>query len=238
MLCTGCIFFREAFKCKLKPEKQFSQILSLAERNRLNMRKYNVLRSLRSFALFPILTANLMVMPLGTVKLPPAVVSSTPQNSTLLADAPANKQSVHDEEVAKINAYFGDKGLPLAGHGEELVTAADKNGLDYTLLAAIAMRESTGGKFACRSALAPNNYWGWGSCSTGFDSVDQAIDKISAHLGGNIESTARYYKGKDVEGILATFNPPKIVRQYVSQVKAIMQTIKDYPVDITPNQTS
>ena len=100
------------------------------------------------------------------------------------------------------------------------------------------MRESTGGKFACRSALAPNNYWGWGSCSTGFDSVDQAIDKISAHLGGNIESTARYYKGKDVEGILATFNPPKIVRQYVSQVKAIMQTIKDYPVDITPNQTS
>jgi hypothetical protein len=194
------------------------------------MKKHNVLRSLQSFALFPILAANL-ILPGGMNKLPTAAVLMSGQNGPLIADVADNKQKAHDEEVKKIDAYLSDKGMPLAGHGEQLVTAAEKNNLDWTLVTAVAVRESTGGKHACKNPIAPNNYWGWSSCHSGFDSLETGIDKISAHLGGNIESTARYYKGKDIEGILATFNPPKIVPEYVSQVKAIMQTIKDYPVD-------
>ena len=161
-------------------------------------------------------------------KIPTVAVLANVQNGTLSNETTDNKQKDLEEKAGKIRAYFADKGLPLADYAEKLVVEAEKNDLPWTMLAAIAMRESTGYKFACG-----NNGFGWGSCKIQFDSVDEAIETVARNLGGNNPKTAHHYENKDVDGILNAYNPPSVVRNYTPQVKAIMQTIENYQTDNT-----
>lgn len=124
-----------------------------------------------------------------------------------------------------IDAYFAKRGMPLQGMGEKMVEEALKNDLDWRLLPAIAVRESTGGKFECKKV--PNNPFGWGSCKIGFKSNEQAIETIARNLGGNNPNTARHYDEKTVIEILRAYNPPSIVPKYAEQVMAIMDVIGD-----------
>ncbi len=101
-----------------------------------------------------------------------------------------------------------------------MVLAAEKYGIDPLLLAGLAMRETTGGKFACH-----NNPFGWGSCKIKFQSFEEAIYMVAMNLGGHNERTARYYKGKSVKAILQTYNPPSIVANYANEVMGIMKKI-------------
>lgn len=189
------------------------------------MSNINVLRSLQSFVVLPILATNLIVSPLEANKIPTVAVLANEENGHLFKSATDNQQKVLKEKAQKIDAYFSDRKLPLAGYGEKLVIEAEKNGLPWTMLAAIAMRESTGYKFACG-----NNGFGWGSCRIGFDSIDQAIETVGRNLGGNNPNTAHYYKGKDVPNILKKYNPPHIAPKYVGEVLDIMRTIENYSI--------
>jgi len=124
-----------------------------------------------------------------------------------------------------IDEYFEARSMPMKGLGEKLALEAEKNGLDWRLLAAISVRESTGGKFACKKA--GYNAFGWGSCKIGFDSHEDAIEVVARNLGGNNPKTAKRYAGKTTKGILQTYNPPSIVLRYAEQVMAIMDTISE-----------
>lgn len=136
-----------------------------------------------------------------------------------------NKTNVSDERAEKIDQYFKDRNMPLAGYGKKMVEVADKNDIDWRLIPAIAVRESTGGKHACKSVTF--NPFGWGSCKIGFKSYDHAIEVLGKNLGGNNPNTSRHYSDKDVEGILKTYNPPHIVPQYANQVINIMDAIEN-----------
>ncbi len=143
-----------------------------------------------------------------------------------------------DAEILKIKAgavdkYFEDRGLPLAGYGMKLVVEAEKNELDWRLVAAIAMRESTGGKFACKNAS--NNAFGWGSCKIGFKTINDAIETVARNLGGNNPKTAHHYDNKTTTQILRAYNPPSVVLRYAEQVIAIMDTISDFEVSLPNN---
>ena len=122
-----------------------------------------------------------------------------------------------------IDAYFRTYDMPLEGKGRKMVEEAEKYGLDWRLLPSIAVRESTGGKFACKKATY--NPFGWGSCKINFNSYDHAIEIVAKNLGGKNPNTARYYGDKDTEGILLAYNPPSIVARYVPQVMNIMDDI-------------
>lgn len=124
-----------------------------------------------------------------------------------------------------IDTYFKDHDMPLEGMGKKMVEEAEKNGLDWRLLAAISVRESTGGKFACIKATY--NSFGWGSCKIGFKSNEQAIETVAKNLGGNNPNTARHYADKNTREILKAYNPPSIVPKYVDQVISIMNEIGD-----------
>ncbi len=192
------------------------------------MSQNNVLRSLQSFALFPIFAANLITPSVGADKLPTAAVLTTPEIRPLLVEASDNQQKVHDEKVAKMRAYFADKNLPMADYAEELVYEAEKNGLDWTLLGAISMIESTGCKFYIKST---NNCFGWGSGTIRFESVEEAIAKVGWNLGGNNPATAKYYKDKTLQQIINIYNPPHIKQSYSTDIRYVMQSIKDYKID-------
>jgi hypothetical protein len=139
----------------------------------------------------------------------------------------ASANQVIDERPKNIDEYFAKYNLPLAGYGETFVEVADKYDLDYRLLPAIAMRESTGGKFACPNDK--DNVFGWHSCKTTFDSQEAAIDKVGAHLAGEIKSTKHYYGNKTVWKKLRTYN--SVIHPYPDQVIAIMNKIEKAPID-------
>ncbi len=156
------------------------------------------------------------------------------QASDLLAinDAESQKLAAQKIKADAIDAYFKDHGMPLAGYGMKMVLEAEKNELDWRLLAAISVRESTGGIAACKKAT--NNPFGWASCKVGFESMDKAIETVAKNLGGNNPKTARHYDAKTTLQILRAYNPPSIVPRYAQQVISIMDTIGEGDEITTP----
>lgn len=131
-----------------------------------------------------------------------------------------------DARVTAIDAYFSRNGMPLAGQGYLFVKYADKYGIDWRLLAAISVKESSGGKFL-PYVIRPDgtrygfNAFGW-TCNRSYlcySSWEEAIEFVSRQLG-----THRYYAGKDTYGKLYVYNGT-VEAQYPNRVIAIMNQI-------------
>lgn len=109
----------------------------------------------------------------------------------VFASLPASVPSVMgaataaDARVELIGQYLDSYSSPLAPLAELLVVAADKYGLDYRLLTAIAQQESN----LCRYIPAGSyNCWGWGIHSKGtlgFTSFEEGIEIVSEGLKTN-----------------------------------------------------
>lgn len=200
------------------------------------MTLHKIAKPLQLFAVLPILTANVSQIDiaenfaLSSEGATTVVVSLSEKNGPLFDESLDNKQADIEEKAKKIDKYFSDRGLPLAGYGKKFVQEAEKNNLDYTLLPAIAMIESTGYKHACKSTRGLNNGFGWGSCKIAFSSVDEAIEKVATHVGGNHPNTAKYYQGKNLVAILNTYNPPQYRHDYVTLVTGVMKTIESQDI--------
>lgn len=178
---------------------------------------------LRSFIIVPMLATSMSISAF-TEKVDTYVLSSFAEEATLSQEE-ITLQKEREVKAAKIDAYYAKHNLPLEGYGMEMVLAAEAHNIDWRLLPALAMRETTGGKFACKF-----NPFGWGSCKIGFDNFSEAIATVAEHLGGNNPRTARYYKGKDVRGILTTYNPPSVVPTYADEVISIMKKIESITI--------
>ncbi len=183
---------------------------------------------------------SVVMMPLVVTALPAQItpVSGAPTVATvleqmnILPDQTSEKDPLAAQkalEAAKIEAYFRSKNMPLADYAEKMVEEAYKNDLDPFLLPAIAVRESTGGRFACKSVK--NSPFGYGSCKISYKTMDASIEAVAKSLGGNNPNTARHYAGKTTQQILKTYNPDSIVKGYSLQVMAIMDKIETHPVD-------
>ena len=183
---------------------------------------------LQSFVVFPMFA---MTMPLASLD---AVGSVAADIKTLTSEVSVITTQEDEARQAKADAiddYFASKKAPLEGYGMKFVTEAEKNNLDWRLLPAIAMRETTGGKFACKNPNAPYNNFGWHSCKKGFDSVDESIEYISMTLGGNNANARHYKQGMTSEQILKKYNPDSIVPGYSKQVIKIMESIGEFKKD-------
>lgn len=122
-----------------------------------------------------------------------------------------------DERVLRINQYFTERNLPLAGYGAKFVEVADRCNMDWRLLPAIAVRESSGGKQTCG-----NNPFGWASCRAGFESVEKAIEIVGVNLCGLNSKTASYYSDKTTLQKLQSYNG-SINPNYPAEVFSIME---------------
>ncbi len=154
--------------------------------------------------------------------------------SSLLAlnQAVDEKAQILEKQAEAIDAYFRARKMPLEGTGKKMAEEAEKNGLDWRLLPAIAVRESTGGKHACKSV--PNSFFGWGSCKIGFKSKEYAIEVIARNISGNNPNTEHHYSGKTTRGILQKYNPPSVIPKYADEVMAIMEVIGDEDMGVAP----
>ncbi len=172
-----------------------------------------------------------MTMPLASLG---AVGSIAADIKTLTSEVSVITTQENESRQAKADAidnYFASKNAPLSGYGMKFVTEAEKNNIDWRLLPAIAMRETTGGKFACKNPNAPYNNFGWHSCKKGFDSVDESIEHISMILGGSNGRSRYYTEGMTSEQILKKYNPDSIIPGYSKQVMKIMDSIGEFKTD-------
>src|SRR3972149_8907617 len=92
------------------------------------------------------------------------------------------KVSASEARVDVLKQFFGRYNSPLEYYSKYIVEISDKYSLDYRLLPAIAMQEST----LCEKA-PPDSYncWGFGIYGgkvTRFESFEQAIETIARTL--------------------------------------------------------
>ena len=119
-------------------------------------------------------------------------------------------QVLPDERILKVDAFFKSYNCPLPNHAADYVKAADLYDIDYRILPAISLLESTCGVFQRH-----NNHWGWNSARSGFPSVVHGIDHISRQL-----AQGRAYRDRDLDRKLYSYNPRPA---YVSAAKRLMQ---------------
>ena len=86
--------------------------------------------------------------------------------------------------------------MPLKGHGMHFVLVAEKYGLLYNLLPAIATQESTGGKHCLN-----HNPFGYGSRKTKFSDFGEAIEFVAERL-----VNGKYFKNKNLNQKLLAYN--------------------------------
>ena len=139
---------------------------------------------------------------------------------------PVTKEEISVDDLRKqkaeaIDSYFKARSMPLYGTGMTFIMVAEKYGLDWRLLPAIAVRESSGGKAACGY-----NPFGWGSCKLhNFVSYEQAIEALGRNLGGANPRTSTYYAGKTSAEKLYYYNGT-VLPEYPDEVLAIMNMIE------------
>ncbi len=92
-----------------------------------------------------------------------------------------------DTRVEHLRAYLASHDSPLTESADAFVAEADKNSLDWRLVAAIAGTESTFGKHIPTGSF---NAWGWGiptgaQSGIGFKNWEQGIATVSDGLAKN-----------------------------------------------------
>ena len=100
-------------------------------------------------------------------------------SANLASDVSVQNQ---DGRIGALDEFFAEYESPLFGHAHTIVEEADKHGIDYRLLPAIAMQEST----LCKKVIKDsNNCWGFGIYGgkvTRFENYDEAIKTITSTL--------------------------------------------------------
>ncbi|MBI5289939.1 MAG: glucosaminidase domain-containing protein [Chloroflexi bacterium] len=135
-----------------------------------------------------------------------------------------------DARVVAVEVAMGRfEGSPLVSLAGWMVAEADRVGLDWRLLPAIAIRESGAGTASC---IEYNNPFGWGSCvevfGARFDSWAAGVTRVAAAL-----AWGSYYAGRPLEERLCIYNrglscwESEPGARYASEVMAIMRGIGD-----------
>ncbi len=84
-----------------------------------------------------------------------------------------------------VRQYLNSYSSPLATYSDEIVQLADKYGIDYRFIPAIAQQESGLCRFIPEGS---HNCWGWGinsASNLGFDSYSDAIETVTRGLKKN-----------------------------------------------------
>jgi len=132
--------------------------------------------------------------------------------SSMFAADSTQGSDLRDARAAKLFAFFAAHRCPVPLHVGDYLRVADAYAIDYRLLPALSVREST-----CGRHQRLNNRWGWDSARTGFESVARGIEFVARQL-----AEGRSYRGKTLEEKLHTYNPNP---QYPGEIKRLMQEI-------------
>ena len=178
-----------------------------------------ILQFTRSIAVLPMLAMGLTSPFVSADKFQPSLGGADVVHVS-------SKEEIQEEkdlltaQAGKIDAYFKERSMPLYGFGKKMVIEAKEHGIDWRLLPALSIQESSGGIQACGY-----NPFGWDSCRRTFKSFNEAIEVLAMNLGGDNPNTAEYYSGS-TEKKLYHYNGT-VAPAYPSEVLAKMNAIDD-----------
>ena len=126
-----------------------------------------------------------------------------------------------DSKTETVRQFLARYDSPLEPYAPDIIIAAKRYDLDYRLLPAIAMQEST----LCKKIIADShNCWGWGiygSKVTKFSNYPQAIETITKSL-----STKYKDKGLITPFDIATLYNPGNTNNWIENVTFVMNELK------------
>lgn len=160
--------------------------------------------------------AGWLILPI-LIALAVFAAKTDPVVAPVARDSSLSRPLTPDEQVVRIDRYFAERNMPLAGYGAKFMEVADRCDMDWRLMPAIAVKESSGGKQACG-----NNPFGWASCRLDFESIEQSIEIVGANLCGFNQRTEAYYKNKTTYERLWSYNSV-INPDYSNEVMKIME---------------
>jgi hypothetical protein len=117
-----------------------------------------------------------------------------------------------DQRLRKLRRFFQHSGCPAREYAQVFLEASDAYDLDWRLLPSLSFIESTGGKVA-----HGNNLFGWDNGKAQFPTPAAGIHEVGYQL-----SHASMYRAKDLNHVLATYNPSQA---YSRRVKSVMRQI-------------
>ena len=117
-----------------------------------------------------------------------------------------------------LRKFLQEASSPVEQYAATFIAEADAYHLDWRLLPSLAIVETGGGRKNRR-----NNIFGWANGASRFSSAAEAIHQVAEAL-----AEARPYRGKDLKGKLAAYNPSP---NYLRVVTGVMRRIS--PVAVT-----
>jgi len=140
-------------------------------------------------------------------------------SATTTADIPADRIpfSKSDPRAARLEHFFKTYHCPTPYPTFEYLRAADGYGLDYRLLPAVSIRETSCG----RAERQQHNAWGYHPGHQEFPSVASGISFVAQRLAEH-----PLYKGKTMKEKLLTYNPRPA---YPGEIDHIMRQIEKLP---------
>src|SRR5512143_1139468 len=100
-----------------------------------------------------------------------------------------NPAVLRDNRYDRLESFFQSFGCPTPHYVSDYFGSADSYAIDYRLLRAISVLEST-----CGIYQRLNNRWGWDSARKGFSSFRAGLEYIARQL-----AEGRYYKNKTLD---------------------------------------
>lgn len=133
-----------------------------------------------------------------------------------------------DHRVTQMRVVLAKYKSPLVGLENVLINTAEKYGLDWTLMAAIAGTESS---FAKRMPANCNNPYGWGIYGDHkicFKTLEESIEGVASGL-------AKKYNISTLESIACTYNKVSTF-EWIGHTKYFINLIKtaEVPVSTLP----
>ena len=125
-----------------------------------------------------------------------------------------------DIREAIIRRFFKETRSPVEVYADAFVQEADAHRLDWRLLPSLAFVESGGGQRNLR-----NNFFGWDNGAVRFSTAAEAIHHVAEAL-----AEAPPYKGKDLMGKLAAYNPNPGYWRLVTGVMERISPIVPVPI--------
>lgn len=135
------------------------------------------------------------------------IVSGNREKEVVEGFSQENEEKLREDKVEALENFFGYFNSPLVENAGTFVDVANKYGLDYKLLPAIACMESSCGIKLIEGSYNPFGWGIYGKNAIYFDSYDQAIETVAKGI-----SEKYVARGLDTpEKIAPVYTPPNSI---------------------------
>lgn len=137
----------------------------------------------------------------------------------------------HDVRPLAMRVVLEKYNSPMVGYEAELIQIAEKYGLDWTLMAAIAGTESSFGKRMPANCINPYGWGIYGSNKLCFKSFPEAAEAVAKGLStryntSSLESIGRTYNKVSTEGWI------NHTRSFMNKIKNASIPVAELPIEL------